>query len=83
VKSFLILILFITYLNSTEIERVAKDLHLYGGEKATVQWRRIFSSQRHLKRYNLDKIPLELRQQLEAYLIEHAADSDKPIVPGL
>ena len=81
--SFIIILLFLTTLHANDIELLAKKFNLYGGEKATIQWKRVFSSQRHLKRYNLDKIPKEMRQKLELYLIEHAADSDKPIVPGL
>ncbi|MBD3796846.1 MAG: hypothetical protein IE887_03735 [Campylobacterales bacterium] len=65
------------------IETLAKNLNLYGGEKATVQWRRVFSSQRHLQRYRLDVLDQETRNQLEEYLIKHAADSEQPIVPGI
>ncbi|WP_457746694.1 hypothetical protein [Sulfurimonas sp.] len=83
-KFFLIVIFYLlTTLDANDIEDLAKELNLYGGAKATIQWKRVFSSQRHLKRYNLDKIPKELRKKLERYLIEHSADSDKPIVPGL
>jgi isocitrate dehydrogenase len=66
-----------------DVRLLAEKLHLYGGQKATVQWERVFSSQRHLKRYKLDKLPLQTRMKLKHYLIEHAADSDQPVVPGL
>lgn len=62
---------------------LAKKLHLYGGEKAVIQWKRVFSSPRHLKRYKLCTLDEASRKKLEAYLIAHAADSDQPIVPGL
>ena len=66
-----------------DIAEVAKRLHLFGGQKATVQWERVFSSQRHLRRYKLNELPLQTRSKLKDYLIKHAADSDQPIVPGL
>ena len=66
-----------------DISQLAKDLNLQAGSKATVQWERIFSSQRHLVRYKLEDIPLFTRNKLKAYLIKHAADSEQPIVPGL
>jgi hypothetical protein len=66
-----------------EIAKKAEDLHLYAGQKAIIQWERIFSSKRHLKRYKLDKLPILERQALKRYLIEHAADSEQPILPGL
>lgn len=65
------------------IEKIAKKFNLYGGEKATVQWKRVFSSKRHLQRYQLDELDQTTREKLEKYLIEHAADSEQPIVPGV
>lgn len=62
---------------------LAKKLHLYGGEKAIIQWKRVFSSPRYLKKYKLDTLDKETQEQLKVYLIQHAADSDQPIVPGL
>ena len=66
-----------------QIVELAKAHNLYAGAKASIQWERVFSSERHLKRYKLDTIPEHLRKLLKIYLIEHAADSDQPIVPGL
>jgi len=68
---------------SQSIETLAKHLNLYGGQKATIQWERVFSSERHLKRYKLDKLPISKRLELKKYLIKHAADSEQPILPGL
>ncbi|MFT7860725.1 MAG: hypothetical protein ABXS93_07295 [Sulfurimonas sp.] len=65
------------------ISELAQKLNLYGGAKATIQWKRVFSSQRHLKRYKLEKLDQTTRDRLEIYLIKHAADSEQPIVPGL
>ena len=62
---------------------LANKLNLYGGAKATIQWERVFSSPRHLKKYHLNTLDISTRNQLKAYLIEHAADSDQPILPGL
>jgi len=66
-----------------DIKSLAKKLNLYGGQKATIQWERVFSSPRHLKRYKLDSLPIETRIKLRDYLIKHSADSQQPIVPGL
>lgn len=65
------------------IEQIAKKFNLYGGEKATVQWKRVFSSKRHLQRYKLEELDQATRDKLEKYLIQHAADSEQPIVPGV
>jgi hypothetical protein len=75
--------LFTTYLNAQDIPSLAKELKLYGGTKATVQWERIFSSERHLLRYNLAFLDFQTRNALKKYLISHSADSQQPIVPGL
>lgn len=68
---------------SDEMAQLARDLNLYAGEKASVQWKRIFISPRHMKRYKVDTLSPDQRAQLMQYLINHAADSDQPIVPGL
>lgn len=75
--------LFLTTIHADNIIKLAKDFNLYAGTKATVQWERIFSSHRHMKRYKIDTLPQNIRDELKAYLIKHAADSDQPIVPGL
>jgi hypothetical protein len=73
-------------LNAQNIQNIpilASKLGLYGGMKATIQWERIFSSEKRLQRYKLDTLPKSVRDELKIYLIEHAADSEQPIVPGL
>jgi len=80
--SFSLLIL-ISSLQAKGISTLADELNLHAGSKATVQWDRIFSSPRHLKRYKIDHLSIETRVELKAYLIRHAADSEQPIVPGL
>jgi len=70
-------------LQAKDITLLAKELNLQAGTKATVQWERIFSSQRHIKKYKLEHLSLHTRTELKSYLIKHAADSEQPIVPGL
>jgi len=80
----LLLFLFLSIsLSAQDIPALAKQLQLQPGTKASIQWKRVFSSQRHMKKYHVDKLPLQIREKLETYLISHAADSDQPIVPGL
>ncbi|WP_373072313.1 hypothetical protein [Sulfurimonas sp.] len=62
---------------------LAKKLNLYAGTKASIQWERIFSSERRLKRYKLDNLDEVKLIQLKNYLIKHSADSKQPVVPGL
>jgi len=59
-----------------------KELSLVPASKASVQWERIFKSQRKLKRYGLDKLSQTEREKLKKYLISHAADSDLPQYAG-
>jgi hypothetical protein len=85
-KMSLILLLLFSFgicAQAQRIPQIAKELNLYGGMKATIQWERIFSSKRHLVKYRLDSLSLETRDELKSYLIQHAADSKQPIVPGL
>jgi len=51
--------------------------------KAVIQWERIFSSDKRKKRYKIDQLTPVVQQQLKNYLIQHAADSSQPMVPGL
>jgi hypothetical protein len=86
-NSLLVLIISVLFLTTTiyakNIPNLAKELNLQAGTKASIQWRRVFSSPRHMKRYKVDTLSLQTRNKLEKYLIMHAADSDQPIVPGL
>jgi len=82
-KTILLLCISLSAVNAFEIEEVAKELNLKAGTKASVQWRRVFSSPRHMKRYKVDTLDQITRDLLKNYLIQHAADSDQPIVPGL
>lgn len=79
----LALLAFITNLSASTVSTLAQELNLYAGTKASVQWERIFSSDRRLKRYGLDSLDYEKLVELKYYLIKHAADSKQPVVPGL
>ena len=70
-------------LSASSVSDLAKELNLYAGTKASVQWERVFSSERRLKRYGLDTLKYDKLVELKYYLIKHAADSKQPIVPGL
>ena len=72
-----------TCVSANSIAALAKELNLYPGTKATVQWERVFSSERRLKRYGLESLEYDKLVKLKYYLIKHAADSKQPIVPGL
>ena len=78
-----ILLSFTLHAQSSETVTLAKNLNLYAGSKAVIQWERVFSSSRHLTRYKLDSLSQKQRDDLKKYLINHAADSKQPIVPGL
>ena len=84
-KSVTILIstLLFTSLYAQDMHLLANDLKLYAGTKAAIQWQRIFSSDRRMKKYKIDLLPEQTKHQLKLYLIDHAADSEQPIVPGL
>lgn len=73
----------LTTLHSKELSLVAKSFNFYAGTKASIQWERIFSSERRMKKYNLDTLSIKERKELKDFLISHAADSEQPIVPGL
>jgi len=69
-------------LNAIEVEALAQKLNLSAGSKAIVQWKRVFKSERKMKRYKIDTLSNEQKIALEEYLKNHAIDSDKPTVAG-
>lgn len=87
VTSLCLVTLLFTTLNATpqdeNVISLAKELNLYAGTKAKIQWKRIFTSQRHMERYHINTLSDEDRALLMKFLILHAADSEQPIVPGL
>ena len=65
------------------IAKVTIEMKLVPASKAVVQWERVFSSDRRKKKYGIDQLSPDVQELLKAYLIEHAADSSQPMVPGL
>ncbi len=85
VRFFLFSLLFgsITYANDDVIAKLCKEMKIVPASKAIVQWERVFSSQKHKVRYRIDGLTPDMQVQLKEYLIQHAADSSQPMVPGL
>jgi len=71
------------YARHDNIEDVCKELKLVPASKAVVQWERVFSSEDRKRRYHIDQLSSETQELLKVYLIDHAADSSQPMVPGL
>jgi len=84
-KYFLLLITSTFFFNlyAKDISNIAKEFNLYAGTKASIQWERIFSSERRMIKYKIDTLSFKIKNELRIYLINHAADSEQPIVPGL
>lgn len=82
-KIVLLIISLSIILLAKDVSELARELSLYPGSKASIQWKRIFKSEKRLIKYKLIHLSPEVRNQLEEYLIDHAADSEQPIVPGL
>ena len=60
----------------------AKKLGLEASSKASKQWERVFSNPEKLKEIGADKLSPSDQSELKKYLVDHAADSDHPSVPG-
>ncbi|MFZ5569595.1 MAG: c-type cytochrome [Thermodesulfobacteriota bacterium] len=51
---------------------------------AAVQWERFFSREKHQRKQDIHQlITPEERSKIQQYLMEHAADSDRPIAAGM
>lgn len=74
---------FIAYANNDSISKVCKELKIVPASKAIVQWERVFSSDKRKQRYRIDQLSPAVQELLKDYLIQHAADSSQPMVPGL
>jgi len=68
---------------NVSIVELCKEMHIVPASKAIIQWERIFSSDKRKKKYKIDRLTPSVQQQLKNYLIQHAADSSQPMVPGL
>ena len=60
----------------------AKKLNLEASGRASKQWERVFGSPEKLREIGADKLSIQEIAELKKYLIDHAADSDHPSVPG-
>ena len=80
---FLFLFSSTSFANNDTVADVCREMKLIPASKAVVQWERIFSSDKRKKRYNIDQLSEEVQNKLKIYLIDHAADSSQPMVPGL
>ena len=81
-KITLLIIIFSVNSYSQDIEDVVHDLNLSAGSKASVQWKRVFKSERKMKRYGIYTLSEDTKKELQEYLINHAIDSDRPTVAG-
>jgi len=79
----ILFILLLSTLYASDMHILTKELNLIPGTKATIQWERVFSSQRRMEKYNIHLLNKKTQNELKLYLIQHSADSDQPIVPGL
>jgi len=69
--------------NETMAKMIVEELNLSAASKAIMQWERVFSSAKKMKRYKIDKLNSKQQQLLKDYLINHAIDSDQPTVAGI
>lgn len=60
----------------------AKKLGLEASSKASKQWERVFANPDKIKEIGADKLSTQEQTELKKYLIDYAADSDHPSVPG-
>lgn len=79
---FYMFIFYTISLNAVDIEVVVSELNLSAGSKAAIQWKRVFKSERKMKRYKIDTLDSKTKVMLQEYLINHAIDSDQPTVAG-
>jgi len=82
-RNIIIIVLVAPIIFANNAQELASRLELVAGSKATVQWERVFSSERRKKKYHINTLSSNEIENLKKYLIKHAADSDQPIVPGL
>ena len=62
---------------------LAIKLGLSASSKASMQWNRVFSKAKKMKRLGIDKLSDGDKAALKDYLIGHAADSDSPEAAGM
>ena len=70
-------------LNAISPEEIVEIHELKPYAKAKRQWQRIFKKTKKLQKLGLNEYSVEDKKILLEYLINNAADSDNPTVPGL
>ena len=63
-------------------EKLANKLSLKAEMKVKRQWNRIFSKEKYLKRYGIDKLSTKEQKELKNYLLKNAADAISSEVAG-
>jgi hypothetical protein len=82
ILSLLSLLLLATSALAKSGQQLANELKLDPSSKAIKQWERLLGSEDKLKSLGIDKLSATEKADLKKYLIDHAADSDKPTVAG-
>jgi hypothetical protein len=62
---------------------LAIETNINPSTKAIRQWERIFNKRSKWSRYGLDKLNDLDREILKKYVLDHAADSDRPAAAGI
>ena len=57
---------------------LATKLGISASSKASIQWHRVFSKPKKMKKMGIDRLTDSEKILLESYLVSHAADSDAP-----
>ena len=68
--------------NAASGDALCKQLGLNPSSKAGKQWEKVFANVDKLKDIGADKFAAGDQKALLDYLVDHAADSDHPTVPG-
>jgi len=79
---FILVLLFSSNLYGGGVDYLVKKLSIAPGKKATIQWERIFSNKRKMKKYKIDTLNKEQQKVLKIYILNHSADSDVPELAG-
>ncbi len=82
-RAVFILSLFSWVIFAQEARELCRQLDLQPGTKAAIQWERVFKSEERQKKLGIDRLSEREKALLKTYLLEHAADSAHPMVPGL
>ncbi len=79
---FFNLLMFCNFVFASTGAELASNLHINPSTKAQIQWKKVFKKPHKMKKYGIDTLSPLQQQSLLDYLIQHAADSDEPMVPG-